>query len=330
MSPLETAMPPYPWQHEVWQVFCRAHREQRLAHALLLSGIDGVGIESLSIAMTRLILCHSPLEDLACGRCRGCELFKAESNPDYFMLEREENSAQIKIDQVRALVDFAARTPHFAGNKVVIVNEAHCLNVAAANALLKSLEEPPGACIFLLVTQRPQALLPTIRSRCQQLVVRVPVLSDSVRWLQEQGVDAAAEWLEEAGGAPLRAKAWALGDYAEQRRHVLAGLERLLSGQVGASMLAEEWVKLPIETLIQVQISVLDRALRSQFLASGATQKGDVLQHLIDQIKPTNAFRLRDTLTDALEREQQQSNLVPQLVCESLAMSWESSSMTQG
>src|SRR5207247_4155502 len=111
---------------------------------------------------------------------------------------------EIKIYQVRELADFLNIRSHRGGLRVALVHPAEEMNINAANALLKALEEPPAGAVFLLVSHRPARLLPTIRSRCVALPVAVPPREAALRWLSGQGMPDAERWLAYAGGAPLR------------------------------------------------------------------------------------------------------------------------------
>jgi DNA polymerase-3 subunit delta' len=114
-------------------------------------------------------------------------------------------SLEIKIDQVRGLADFVNLGSHRGGKRIVLVHPAEAMNVPAANALLKSLEEPPASALFVLVTHRAARLLPTVRSRCVPVPVLLPAADVARAWLEKQGVENAARRLAFAGGAPLKA-----------------------------------------------------------------------------------------------------------------------------
>ena len=192
-----------------------------LAHALLIGGPPGVGKSLLAVRLANALLCEAPTAaGDACGRCAACGWFAQGNHPDFRRLSpggedeesREKASLEIKIGQVRALADFLSVGGHRGGCKLVLVDPAEALNVPAANALLKTLEEPSGETLFLLVSARPDALPATIRSRCVAIPVALPSAADSRAWLAAQTAASAQEilaLLAAAGGAPLRAAALA-------------------------------------------------------------------------------------------------------------------------
>jgi DNA polymerase-3 subunit delta' len=210
--------------------------ETRSAHALLLHGPSGVGQFELAMALAQGWLCESstvPIGARPCGVCASCRLVHARSHPDLLVLvpeamreslglsagegEGEEGSEdrpgkrkpskEIRVDEVRVAVAFALTTSARGRSKVVIVHPAERMNTIAANAFLKTLEEPPGDVRFLLCTAAPDAMLPTIRSRCQALALRLPPPREAVAWLAAQGIAEPEVLLRASGGQPQEALA---------------------------------------------------------------------------------------------------------------------------
>ncbi|WP_295720402.1 DNA polymerase III subunit delta', partial [uncultured Halovibrio sp.] len=212
-QPLQSdSFAPWPWQSEVHQQLSQRLKEGRFPHALMLLGPAGVGKRQLAVALASLLLCEAPVNAgkgmTACGECKQCRLLGGEGHPDARRLMPTDQSRYIRIHQVRALGGFVMESPQVAQRKVAVIERADQLNLNAANALLKTLEEPP-ADTFLLVLQREgQPVLPTIRSRCQILRVEAPETAEARTWLAERrdedaaGLDQALRW---AGGAPLEA-----------------------------------------------------------------------------------------------------------------------------
>ncbi|MBK8326602.1 MAG: DNA polymerase III subunit delta' [Moraxellaceae bacterium] len=170
----------YPWQQQTWQLLQQSRARQSLAHAFILSGVHGVGLFEFSQQVSAWLLCHQPSEQGACGACKSCQLWLAQSHPDYRLLEQitdektGKTSQVIKVDQVRQLVEFLNKSAQLNGYRVAIIHRAENLNVNAANSLLKTLEEAGANTVIMLITEQPLMLLPTIRSRCQQLSLAVP------------------------------------------------------------------------------------------------------------------------------------------------------------
>lgn len=225
----------YPWQGELWQRLT-AERE-RLPHALLLHGSAGIGKRALAMELARWLLCQAPKTDGGCGECPSCLWFAQGGHPDFRLIEPaaeaegaeegKKGGKRITVDQVREVVEFLTLSAHQGGWRAVVLQPAEALGVAAANALLKTLEEPPPRTVFLLVLHQPRRLLPTILSRCRKLPVASPEPAVALAWLREQAVDQPEVLLAEAGGAPLLAM-----DHAEPER--LARRQRFIEGLLDA------------------------------------------------------------------------------------------------
>jgi DNA polymerase-3 subunit delta' len=221
-------------QSETWARLCAMRA--RLPHALLLHGAAGSGKLALAERFAQALLCEAGRSQSApCASCAACRWFLAGSHPDVRYVEPEAmarqvgladdeetpaarpagSSSEIKVDQIRALADFVNLGSHRGGLRLAIVHPAEEMNAAAANALLKSLEEPPPGAVFLLVSHRPWRLLPTVRSRCVGVVVPLPKADAACAWLAAQGVANPDLWLAFAGGAPRRALELATGQYSK-------------------------------------------------------------------------------------------------------------------
>jgi len=245
-----------PWLEPVWPML--PPLAARGVHAVLLHGLRGVGKKSLALDFAESLLCSSPQPDAhACGRCEECRLITAFSHPDLrWVLPQaladkllpqavdEEAAAEpppeageaegkvtrasreIRVEQVRALSDFLGIAAYRGGWRVVVLAPAEAMNAIAANTLLKMLEEPPPATMFVLVSDALDDVLPTIRSRCVLVQVPVPEAKACLTWLAQQGVAEPPAALALASGAPLAA----LAEAAEEgvAPEVAAALYRML------------------------------------------------------------------------------------------------------
>jgi len=263
----------YPWQREDWQRL--AALRERLPHALLLHGQQGIGKRDLALHFAQGLLCETPLPDgQPCNHCGACHWFGQGNHPDFTVVRPEAVAAQegagdaegdgesgggskkkapskiIRMEQVRALIEAVGVGTHRAGLRVVVVYPLDALQTEGANALLKTLEEPPPSTVFLLVTDRIDRVLPTILSRCRQFSVERPTTAAALEWLRGQGVADVEAQLALAGGSPLTALHAA---EAEEQP-----LQRWLVGQLGAGQAfdalaaAEQLQKLPVPAVLGV------------------------------------------------------------------------------
>ncbi|MFZ1853089.1 MAG: DNA polymerase III subunit delta' [Nitrosomonas sp.] len=203
----------YPWQQEIWHKIMQSQKYWK--HALILKGKRGIGKYAFARCLVQSLLCHLPKADrMACGHCISCGWFEQNGHPNFYSVmpdalsatsdddktntaSKESSTAktqktlsqQITVDQIRRLNDFIYHTGHQDGYKVILVYPAETMTLAAANALLKKLEEPPADVLFILVTHLVQHLLPTIRSRCQQIAMPIPSIETSMIWLKQQGIN---------------------------------------------------------------------------------------------------------------------------------------------
>jgi len=231
-----------PWQRDALRELIA--RGDKLPHALLVHGRSGIGKVEFARTLAQSLLCEAPEGGLACGTCPACGWFREANHPDYRELLPEsmaedattddapadaddkdkKKSREIKIDQIRAIADFMQLSTHRDGYRVLLIHPAEAMNMAAANALLKTLEEPAARTVILLVSDQLGRLLPTIRSRCQRLLAPSPDTAVGVAWLREQGIAKPEDALAAAGGAPLDAVAFGDADYQTARKAFVAAL----------------------------------------------------------------------------------------------------------
>ncbi len=254
---MSDAPQPLPWQSRAWQTVTAARGRGQLHHAWLLSGAEGVGKRSFARAWSAALLCERPdATQAACGSCQSCRMLASGGHPDAHLLSNDghlglcsEASLQageglshwtpksssmrrdIAVDASRSLLDKLSVTSHRGGLRVVVIHPASDLSESAANALLKTIEEPPANTVLLFVTVFPQSLKQTIRSRCQQLRFATPARGEALSWLYGAYPAADAVLLDDAGGAPLKAAAWLASGDAQRRAGWRSTLQQVAARQ---------------------------------------------------------------------------------------------------
>lgn len=238
-----------PWLTSTWQELAKRRAHSGLPHALMLTGSKGLGKHRLALELAKWLLCSSAKTnnlDTPCNNCHSCQLWQAGTHPDFVLSQPEEGSRQIRVDDVRAVNEFFSKTPQVSHCQVAILRPAEVMNTNAANALLKTLEEPAGESYLILEAERIGSVLPTIRSRCQRVQVNQPEPQQAMNWLQEQGIVAAqaAEALRLNSGAPLAALAWIKQDSFSQHQAWFSQLQSWSQGGADLQKVAESWNKL--------------------------------------------------------------------------------------
>jgi len=319
----------YPWQAALWQQL--AGRMQH-AHAYLLHGAAGIGKRALAERLMARLLCQRPLGLDACGQCKACHLLAAGTHPDNFILEPEEADKPIKVDQVRELVNFVVQTAQLGGRKVVLVEPAEAMNLNAANALLKSLEEPSGDTVLLLISHQPSRLLPTVKSRCVQQACPLPSEAMSLAWLAQALPACSDEERREllclAAGSPLAAVRMQAQGVREQRAQVVEGVKKLLKQQIAPSQLAESWSAVSLPLLFDWFCDWAQLMLRYQLtrdedgLGQGDMRK--VVQYLAEKTAQAKVLGIQDWLLAQRQKVIGKANLNRVLLLEALLVQWAS------
>lgn len=260
---------PYPWLAEPWHELVERAARDTLGHAYLLCGREGLGKFAFAERFAHGLLCERrPSDGEACGSCRGCLLNASGNHPDLKLLSLEEERKSIVIDQVRELIGFFTLKAHYHGRKICIVYPADTMNNAAANALLKILEEPPATALLLLVASRPALLPATIHSRCQRINFALPPWELREQWLRAElaGRDKAPK-LDDLSlcGAPLEVLAQLDSPRPQLMNDVIAALHTNLQGRGNplevARAFADVEIRRYLDTLeLAVQAAVQRRA----------------------------------------------------------------------
>lgn len=328
-------LPLLPWQREG---ACEALAQRSTwPHALFVHGPRGIGKHALALNFAQALLCESPRPDgLGCGACPSCRYAVAGQHPDLRrleLLEIDEGGGEINavdtitIDRVRALIDFMQLTSHRQRAKVAVIAPAERMNAAAANALLKTLEEPPPATYLILVSDQPGRVQATIRSRCRKLAAPQPSTEDARAWLAAQGIAEPDLALAQAAGAPLAALAYAgAGAHAERKAWLdaLAAPERLsvlvLAARVDAGGKEERKARLAhaVDWLIAWTADL------ARVAAGGAARQNPdaarALAALAGRVAPIALFRYHRSLLR--QRALLAHPLQPRLVAEALLIDY--------
>ncbi|PVV09405.1 MAG: DNA polymerase III subunit delta' [gamma proteobacterium symbiont of Ctena orbiculata] len=317
-----------PWQDAQWRLLQQSLVQGRLPHALLLCGPPGLGKEQFVLGFAQSLLCAQRAHDgLACGICRHCQLFKSGNHPDLQWLKPdvESKSGEITIEAIRSLTASASLTAHSGAYKVIAVQPAHRMNNAAANSLLKTLEEPTPHTVILLLTDQPGRLLPTIRSRCQKVQFLPPDRADAIPWLADKITHEDPDLLLTlANGAPLRALQLDDSELLNARREMLRGFLQLPGGRRDPVSLARGWGGFDRKLLLEWLAGwVIDMIRLKEGVDSGFLFNRDLTQALQKTADKLNSRALHSYLLQVYAaRSSVESNLNPQLALENLLISW--------
>ncbi len=302
----------YPWLIEHWSFFIQCLEQDRLAHALMIEGPVGSGKTALADAMMGKLLCseHTAENDVGgCGQCRSCKLLVGGAHPDRFDIQPLEMGKAIKIDQVRGLIATLNLTTSISACKVAYIHPAESMTTAAANALLKSLEEPVGNAVLILVCNDPGSLPVTIRSRCQSIHIHQPDNQLVLDWLNqtcENSDEESRAALAAAGGSPLRAAHYLSSPEQDSFARVREGLNTLISRPGSVSLISTElaalesdyvwrWLSLCVAEAVKAQVA--GKSLNWLPTVTGLQEKTLLqLQKRADQNRKMSASPVRGDL----------------------------------
>lgn len=315
-----------PWQHSHWTHLHSYIQQQRIPQALLITGGKGVGKMELAKQFAGALLCEQLAADShACGHCHSCLLLKAQTHPDFMLLQPDEGKTTIAIDQIRSLITKLNLKPQFERYRVVILNPADKLNNASANAFLKCLEEPNERTVIVLISERQSKLPATIRSRCQKLAIAMPDKTTVLSWLKTQSIkDDTAVLLGLAQGAPLLALSYAKDGTLARRNECFKQWLEVAKRQTHPILIAEQWLKLPETPLLFWLTSwVVDLIKCAYQNHADSLYNPDLhtqLQSLTQSISLTGLYRLYDLLL--LSRARLETPINKQSLFEEILIQW--------
>lgn len=307
---------PLPWQQTAWHTLTDLLAANRLPHALLLTGAPGIGKYRFADALAQEVLCQRrAVSAHACGVCHDCTLKIAGNHPDFYEIKLGEESSSLGIEAIRSLIQSFTLKSHTGGYRVGILAPAEALTVSAANSLLKILEEPPAETLWLLISERPGLLLPTLRSRCRQLKLPKPGYDQARRWLYEnhlQDTTQADEALTLAAGAPLTALRLVEKNAPSSYKKLISLIKEMNFGHLSPVAVAQQLGDATLPDTLAQLLFFLDQQLRHQALLPFSEQ---------NMVHSVALFRVRDSLTEAMNRSRTALN--PSLVLEDILIRWQ-------
>lgn len=309
-----------PWHGPARARLAVAMSTDRMPHALLLHGPDGVGKERFASALAAGLFCRQPGPDLGhCGACAECALSRAGTHPDLHWLRRPDDRKSIGVDAVRDTCEQLGMTSLRGGYRVAVVATAQLMTHSAQNAFLKTLEEPAPRTLLVLITPRPSSLLATLRSRCQRIEIPRPAADAALEWLRrELGSPPPPGLLDLAGGAPLRALALA-PHYSALEDQMTSLFAELASGRIEVTRAASDLLGDGLGTRLDWIEHWLAGSLGERF-AKDATQfripSPPKLQRAARALNMQAAFRIVDRLRES--RRLLATSAAPQVVVEAL------------
>jgi DNA polymerase-3 subunit delta' len=258
----------YTWQTKQWQQFWQSVQDGRLPHALLLAGMAGTGKLAFALHAAQALLCQKKTASGdPCETCHACRLVKTSAHPNLYQVTPEKEGQAIKVDQIRELAEFVQQSSFQGEYRVVIISPAHDMNMSAANALLKTLEEPASGAILILVTEQSGQLPATIRSRCQRILFSRPDQHEAMLWLTTQPLPESMQpeqALRLAHGAPLLALALMQDDALPLRSDMFSSFQQLAERRADPLVLAAKWQKSDSATWLNLLLGWVADLVRLQ------------------------------------------------------------------
>ncbi|MES3006419.1 MAG: DNA polymerase III subunit delta' [Pseudomonadota bacterium] len=319
-----------PWQQEGWDIALRQFHSGKMPHAYILKGEADTGKRYFATMLAQFLLCRQPEANAPCGHCSTCQLNEAGNNPDLLIIEAEGTGKIIKVEQIRELKSFLETSSHAFGRRIIILDTAESLGISSANALLKGLEEPPADVLFLLLTDRPKAVLATIASRCQVINLPKPAHWQSLAWLGEEVKEPTSELellLELTQGRPFAAREMHANGSSAQVQEIGEALLQLIQGGVQPLVLAARYAKAQPAEVLRVLGFWLSSLTKYRLCGRKDLLKSEVLKNAAltllgeadDKNLPTKAlFSLYNEVATAQAQLSSTTNPNTQLMLEDL------------
>lgn len=319
---------PYPWQDRQWRQLLSALDQDRLPHALLLAGADGLGVGHFARALAARLLCTGGTVEEACGTCKSCLLFAAGNHPDLVVIEPEEAGKVIKVEAVRELVEFIHLSSQYGRYKIAVIEPAEAMNRSTANSLLKTLEEPTPASVLILCSRRPAQLPVTIRSRCQRLNFSGREDEHTRAWLAEQLADGerAPELLALAGGRPLAALQMEQEASLEKQAALLDGLIAVAGGAKDPASTARDWTGLGTAAVLEWLLEFIRIMTRAGLTRRPAPTENPLQARLEQLARGMDTLQLLEWYAIVLRNYRAATgpfNLNPQGLLEEIIVHWQ-------
>ncbi len=295
------------WHARAWCCLQARRQHETLPHAILLAGPSGLGKRHFLQRFVHGLLCEKPNAGDGCGHCRHCLLLKAGSHPDYITLNcslRKDGTqrSEIVVEEIRALSARLTTSSQFGGWQIASIDPADTMNVAAANALLKTLEEPARQTMLVLIADVPWRLPATIRSRCQRIDFKLPPREQALAWLEAEGVTDAAQALHAAGNNPGRARDWVRSGALAWRNEVRRDLKALAAGGAAPLEVTQRWLDIEPEQRLwfaaQAVADEVSARVCGNALPLSSTMDSEALWHWYD-----HANRAREALRGPLRSD---------------------------
>ena len=239
----------YPWLLPYVKTLNRYVESDRLPSALLIVADEGFGALELVKHFAKSLYCsHTTLtagdSKTACGECATCQMFEAQSYPDFFHVSPVADDNVIKIDVIRKLIQSLSLTTQYNAPRIVVISPAQLMTHQASNSLLKTLEEPSDNTTIILLADKVSSLSATIRSRCQLITINVHDINSSKAWLTEQGCTQSDQYLSLANGVPLVALEQWQSNILDVRNELFEQFLGLFDGKISPITFATKCIQI--------------------------------------------------------------------------------------